>query len=172
VPTLRSTHVEVYLFRRRGRRVEFLALRRAPRSRVLPGVWQPVTGKRHRGERALDCARREVREETGIAPRRWWTLETVTLYFDVGADAAVTLPLFAAEIGAREALRLSDEHDAFRFVSAREAGRLFLWESQRRGLEAVRREVLRGGALARALDVTDRTGGPRARPRRRSNPMT
>jgi len=33
---------------------------------------------------------------------------------------------------------------------------MFLWESQRRGLEAVRREVLRDPRLARALEVKAR----------------
>jgi 8-oxo-dGTP pyrophosphatase MutT (NUDIX family) len=53
--------VEVYVIRRRGRRVEFLALRRAPAG-WLPGVWQPVTGTLRRGERAVSGALREVRE--------------------------------------------------------------------------------------------------------------
>ena len=153
MPALRSTHVEVYLFRRRGRRVEFLLLRRAPGRRVMPGVWQPVTGKRHARESMLAAARREVREETGLAPRRWWALETMTLYPDVASDTIVALPLFAAEVAARAAVRLSREHDASRWVSAAEAARRVLWESQRRGLEAVRREVLRGGRLQAALEI-------------------
>jgi 8-oxo-dGTP pyrophosphatase MutT (NUDIX family) len=155
-----STHVEVYLFRRRARRVEFLALRRAKGRRVLPGVWQPVTGKRLARETARACAAREVFEETGLRPRRWWGLETATLYFDAVADALCVLPLFAAEVGAGDRVRLSDEHDAHRFVSSREAARRFLWESQRRGLDAVRREVLRGGALARALALQPMTFRP------------
>jgi len=154
VSALRSTHVEVYLFRRRGRRVEFLALRRTPSQRVWPGVWQPVTGRRLPRERALACAAREVREETGLEPRRWWALETVTTYFEPASDRFAALPLFAAEIGARATVRLSNEHDAFAFLTAQAAGGRFLWESQRRGLTAVRREVLGPPALARALEVT------------------
>ena len=164
---LRNTHVEVYIFRRRGRRVEFLALRRSRTRRVLPGVWQPVTGKRSGSERSFSCAVREVREETGLVPRRWWGLETLTLYFDETSDSIVALPLFAAEIGPRDRVRLSSEHDAHRFLPAREAGRRFLWEAQRRGLEAVRREVLRGGPLAGALEITQRPAGRSARRARR-----
>ena len=76
-PRSRCPFIEVHLFRRAGRRVEFLCLRRA-RTRRLPGVWQPVTGKRRRGETAFAAARREVREETGLEPRRWWALEEPT----------------------------------------------------------------------------------------------
>src|SRR5438067_13107267 len=69
-----STHVEVYLFRRQAGRVEFLVLRRSPDRRVLPKVWQPVTGKREDDETAHASAMREVREETGLTPKRWWSL--------------------------------------------------------------------------------------------------
>jgi len=152
MPTLQQTHVEVYIFRRVGRRVEFLCLRRSAGS-SLPGVWQPVTGERRSNERAVAAATREMFEETGLRPRYLWALETVTTYFDPATDVVRLLPLFAAEIGPRDPVRLSDEHDAFRFLGSRAAGNRFLWEAQRRGLEAVRREVLVRPALARALEV-------------------
>ena len=145
-------HVEVYVFRRRARRVEFLCLRRAA-GRSLAGVWQPITGKRRGREGAAAAALREFREETGLTARRMWALETVTAYFDPGSNRLSVLPLFAVEVGARERVELSSEHDASRFATARAAGTLYLWESQRRGLEAVRREVLTRRDLARALEL-------------------
>jgi dATP pyrophosphohydrolase len=166
VPPVRSDLIEVYVFRRRGRRVEFLTLRRAA-GRTLPHVWQPVTGKLRRGEGALDAARREVLEETGLKPLRWWALEAVTVYFDPARGVVRMLPLFAAQVGARERPRLSAEHDDHRFLTARAAARRYLWRSQIRALEAVRHEVLVGGRRARALEVTERMtrGGERRRPR-------
>jgi len=171
VPSLRSPFVEVYVFRRVGRRVEFLCLRRVP-GRYLPGIWQPITGKRRRRETSLATARREVFEETGLRPRRWWALESPTLYYDAARDEALALPLFAAEIGPGDVVRLSHEHDDWAFLGARAAGRRFLWEAQRRALEDVRRQVLAGGPLADVVEVTERAarGRPRARsagPRRR-----
>jgi len=160
MPVLISTHVEVYLFRRRGRKVEFLLLQRSPTRRTLPSVWQPVTGKRLPRERMLAAAAREVREETGLEPPRWWGLETMTLYPDHERDAIMAVPLFAAEVDPRSAVRLSREHVALAWLGAREAARRVLWDAQRRGLEAVEREVLRGGPLAAALEVMP------ARPRR------
>jgi dATP pyrophosphohydrolase len=155
VSRLRGAFVEVYVFRRQGRRVQFLCLRRA-RAERLPGVWQPVTGRRRRRESALAAARREVREETGLQPRRWWVLETPTLFLDRRTGEAVVLPLFAAEVPSGAAVRLSREHDADAFLPARAAGRRFLWDAQRRALEDVRRQVLPGGPLADALEVTAR----------------
>ena len=161
MPALKPTQIEVYLFRRRARRVEFLCLRRTAKGR-LPGVWQPVTGGLRRGEGPLAGARREVREETGLVPRRWWALEGVSLYFDASLGRAQVLAVFAAEVGA-EPVRLSGEHSAFAFLGVAAAGRRFLWEAQRRDLASVRREVLRGGKLAHALEITDRMKTARRR---------
>jgi dihydroneopterin triphosphate diphosphatase len=155
VPSLRITHVEVHLFRRRGARVEFLALRRARDRDVLPGIWQPVTGRLDRGERPEAAARREVREETGIEPVRWWWLETLSTWYDADARAVQALPLLVAEIAPDARVTLSDEHDAWAFVTAAEAARRYLWDSQRAALAAVRSQVLRGGPLARALALPE-----------------
>lgn len=140
------------MFRRQVRRVQFLALRRRPGG-SLPGVWQPVTGKLKRGESVARGALREVHEETGLLPRRLWRLERVSAYYDPRKEAIRIITAFAAELPARAPVRISREHTAHRFLTAREAGRRFLWDSQRRGLAAVRAQVLRGGPRARALEI-------------------
>jgi len=61
-------------------------------------------------------------------------------------------------------VKLSKEHSEWRFVSAGTAARLYLWDSQREGLDAVRRQILPGGARARALELT----APGARRSRRA----
>jgi 8-oxo-dGTP pyrophosphatase MutT (NUDIX family) len=127
-------------------------LRRRP-GRSLPGVWQPVTGKLERGETAVEAALREVREETGVRARRLWRLEQVAATLDPKRDVIKVISRFACELGATARVRVSAEHTAHRFVSAREAARHFLWDSQREGLAAVRSQVLRGGPRARALEI-------------------
>jgi dATP pyrophosphohydrolase len=147
------THVEIYLFRRRPA-LRILLLRRAAGRRTLPGVWQPVTGKIRRGERALAAAAREVREETGLEPRRWWALETTSIYFDPIDDCVRVLPLFAAEVTPGARIELSREHDAFRFLEPSRAAARVLWDTQRVGLDALRSQVLARPSLAAALELT------------------
>lgn len=160
----RRNDIEVYVFRRRGRRVEFLCLRRSPRER-LPGVWQPVTGSVRPSERFLEAAVREVREETGLAPLRWWALETVSVYYDAGRDAVRLLPMFAAEAAPAARVVRSREHDDHAWISRRAFAARVLWGMQRRGLDAVRREVLGNPRLAAALEVTGAARAPKAKAR-------
>jgi len=169
VSETRCAFIEVYVFRRRGRRVEFLCLRRG-RVRFLPGVWQPVTGRRGPRERGLAAAVREVREETGLTPLRWWALEAPTIFYDAARDRVRTYPRFAAETGPGDTVRLSREHMDWAFLPAAAAGRRYLWESQRRGLEDVKRQILRGGPLAAALEATELLERPADRARASERP--
>jgi len=160
------------VFRRRGRSAEFLVIRRA-RERTLPGVWQPVTGGIEPGEVAWRAAAREVLEETGLRPLRWWALEHLTVYYEPARDAVHVVPLFAAEVAATDTVRLSHEHDAYAFLAAASAARRVLWESQRRALAAVRAEVIAHAGEASAREITARVAGlslaaPRPRAKRRA----
>lgn len=160
---LRCRQIEVHLFRRRARRAEFLLLRRSA-ERTLPGVWQPVTGGVERGETAWQAAAREVLEETGLTPVRWWALEHLTVFYSPARDAVLALPVFAAEIAWTDPVHLSREHDRYAFVPPAVAARRVLWGTQRAALRAVRDEVFAGGPSAAARDITDRIA---ARPARR-----
>ncbi len=159
--------IEVFLFRRRARRVEFLLLRRAP-DRTLPGIWQPVTGGIEQGEPAYRAAAREVLEETGLTPLRWWALEHLTAFYEPARDTIAMVPVFAAEVDWTDPVQLSHEHDRYAFSSERAAARRMLWQTQRTALAAVRTEVLAGGPNAAAREVTARIAEPATRPRRRA----
>lgn len=156
---VRCRQVEVYLFRRRARRVEILLLRRSP-ERTLPGVWQPVTGGIEKREAAYRAAAREVAEETGLTPLRWWALEHLTVYYEPAKDAVHAVPVFAAEVAWTDPVHLSSEHDRYAFVTEAAAAKRVLWHTQRRALLALRAEVLAAGANASAREVTARIGAP------------
>ena len=136
MPDLAIDKVEVYVFRRRSGRAQFLALRRG-RRKTLPGIWQPVTGKLEPRETPIDAALRELREETGLVPLTLWRLEVTTLCLESTGRRLMALPLFAAEVSPTAAVRLSNEHVESRFMSAAAARRLYLWDSQRKGLDAI-----------------------------------
>ena len=154
------SQVEIHLFRRRRLRTEFLLLRRSP-TRSLAGVWQPVTGGIEPGEAAYAAAVREVREETRLAPLRWWSLEHLTIHYEAGSDLIRVVPVFVAEVAWTDAVHLSAEHDQYAFVPAVLARRRVLWESQRRAMRAIAEEILGGGANADAREITARVAALR-----------
>ena len=159
---LSCTQVEVHVFRRRGKRMELLLIRRSP-ERSLAGVWQPVTGGIERGESALAAALREVREETGLSPVRWWALEHLATFYDPGRDHVRLVPVFAAEVAWTDPVQLSHEHDRYAFLAPAEARRRVLWATQRQAIAALREEVLSGSPGGAAREVTSRIAALSAR---------
>jgi dATP pyrophosphohydrolase len=160
MPSVMTAQIEVHLFRRRRGRAEFLLLRRSP-DRTLGGVWQPITGGIEKGETAWRAAAREVLEETGLRPIRWWALEYLASYYDPARDAVRMVPVFAAEVAWTDTVMLSHEHDRYAFAAPAAAARRVLWGTQRRAMAAVRDEVLAGGAGSAAREITERVAGLR-----------
>src|SRR5215475_11372560 len=100
------TGTVVAVFRRHGDRVEWLVLHRAHRGLDYDGdwAWGSPSGCRLPGEAVEVCAQRELLEETGL------NLEPALLLDDV------RWPVFLVEVPPGAEVRLSAEHDAYRWV--------------------------------------------------------
>ncbi len=136
MPNVRSDLVDVYIVRRAEQHLEFLQLRRAPRpADSLAGTWQPIMGHVESGESAIDTALRELAEEVGLNSGSgdfvaMWALQGVHPYFLASRDAIMLSPRFVAEVSQTWIPKLNAEHDAWRWVPAREVGSSFLWPGQ------------------------------------------
>ncbi len=124
--------------------VEFLLLKRAP-GIWLGGTWQAVHGKIETAETARQAALRELREETGQEPRRFWQLEFVNTFYVAEKDRIVMCAGFAAEVAADAAIRLSDEHTDYRWEPYERALRSYMWPGQRRALREIMEEIVTPG---------------------------
>jgi 8-oxo-dGTP pyrophosphatase MutT (NUDIX family) len=122
----------VVVWRRGESGIEWLVLHRSRRGPAYEGdwAWGPPAGARMPGEPLEDCARRELREETGLE-----------LEVEATACGRAEWPLFAAEAPGGAEVRLSDEHDAFRWLPIEDAAARCLPPRVADGLRAVARTL-------------------------------
>lgn len=104
----------VVVYTRGDRGPLFLVLHRAYAGPDYEGewAWTPPSGARFPGEAIASCARRELKEETG--------LELSLLEVACGSES---WPVYAAKAPPGARIRLSVEHDRFLWVEGAEATR-------------------------------------------------
>ena len=129
----RVAYVDVYVLRPAGGALEVLVLRRSPGGRC-PGSWETVHGHIEPGETPVAAAVRELREETGLVPERFYNASRVESFYVPRLDQIALIPVFAALASAGAAVRLSAEHDALDWLSVSAAAARFAWPRERRAV--------------------------------------
>ena len=82
----------------------------------LSGIWQTVWGKVEQGEKGWQSAHREVIEETGLKPDRFYSADTLETFYEPDLDVVVLAPIFVAFIDTpQEVVLRPEEHDDFRW---------------------------------------------------------
>ena len=140
--------VDCWLFRvvrtaRAVERTEVLLLHRSP-GRILPGLWQCVSGSVERDERISIGALREVEEETGFSAgdiEAFYDLDLVNQFHEPSLDGIVTAACFAARIRPTAEPRLSYEHDDARWLPIDTAYAEVVWPGYRTAIERVRDDL-------------------------------
>lgn len=151
MPELRADVVDVYIARRGTLGIEYLQLLRA--QAPMQNTWQPVMGHIEAGETAVQGAKRELKEETGLAcgddhMLALYALEQTHPFFLAELDCVMMSPRFVAEVRAGwnpslQVLVASGEHTQFRWVPENRVDDGFMWPGQRAALQEASR-VLRG----------------------------
>lgn len=135
--------VDCWLFRVGAQGPEVLLIRRAP-GRILPGLWQCVSGSLEPGERVAAGALREVLEETGFGPATidaFYDLDLVNQFHEPSVDAVVTAAVFALRIRPGVEPTLSHEHDGAQWLTLDDALREVVWPGYRTALERIRDDL-------------------------------
>jgi dihydroneopterin triphosphate diphosphatase len=146
LPAITSRFVDCHIFRRTAGGEEWLVLKRAPHIH-LGGTWQMVSGHLEAGEKAYECAVRELFEETGLRPLHFYQASYVNRFYLAGSDEIVLSPVFAAEVAAHATVDLSEEHTDYSWVSYDEARRRYPWPGQRKAIEVIRAQFLEGSPM-------------------------
>ncbi len=95
----------------------YLALRRGSTDPLYPGLWQAITGTIEPSETAINCAIREIREETGLIPKQVWTIPFVAVFFDPYKDEVNASPIFGVTVDFNQQISISGEHDDYKWLS-------------------------------------------------------
>ena len=136
--------VDVWIFRVAPAGLELLLMRRAA-GRILPGLWQGVSGSLEAGERIAAGALRELGEETGFDEddiEAFYDLDQVNQFHEPSVDAVVTSAVFAVRVRPDAEPVLSHKHDAHRWVTPAEALELIVWPAYRESIARVERDLL------------------------------
>ncbi len=131
--------VDVWIFRIVDGEAQILLMRRSA-DRILPGLWQGVSGRLEDGERVLEGALRELREETGVTQETieaMYDLDFVNQFHFAPADAILTAAVFAVRVGSGTEITLSHEHDAMRWLSLPVARAEVVWPGYRDALDRI-----------------------------------
>ena len=137
--------VDVWVFRvAAGGALELLLLRRSA-GRILPGLWQGVSGSLEPGERVVEGALRELREETGIDAatiEAFYDLDQVNQFHEPTVDAILSAAVFAVQVRPEAEAVFSHEHDMARWLSPAEALSLVIWPAYRESIARIAGDLL------------------------------
>jgi dATP pyrophosphohydrolase len=135
--TVEVSLVDVYVLRPSGSAsMDVLVLRRSATGRC-PGAWETVHGHIEGQEGPVRAGVRELREETGLEPLRFYNVSRVEMFYRHLTDEVSLIPVFGAIIHEAATVTLSGEHDAHRWVTPDEAVSLFAWPRERRAVKDV-----------------------------------
>jgi 8-oxo-dGTP pyrophosphatase MutT (NUDIX family) len=148
VSPFRPDLVDCWIFRvvRSARGVpstEILLMRRAE-GRILPGLWQCVSGSLEDADRVSLGALRELQEETGFGPESieaFYDLDLVNQFHEPSYDAVVTAAVFAVRVRPNAVPRLSNEHDGVRWLPIDDAHAEVVWPGYRTAIERIRDDL-------------------------------
>jgi 8-oxo-dGTP pyrophosphatase MutT (NUDIX family) len=124
-------------------RPEILLIRRAP-GRILPGLWQCVSGSLEAGERVAIGALRELHEETGFGPEAieaFYDLDLVNQFHEPSVDGVMTAAVFAVRLHPDAEPHLSNEHDGAQWHALEEAHSQVIWPGYRTAIERIRDDL-------------------------------
>lgn len=142
---VRVSLIDLYVLRGAGPDLRCLVLRRAAGTRCT-GAWEVVHGHIEPGETPAQAARREMLEETGLTPSRFFNVSRVEAFYQHRSNEVALVPVFAAFVAPGSEPSLGSEHDRAEWLTPAEARARVAWPREARAIEDIVRMLGTGGA--------------------------
>ena len=139
-PKLKIRVIDSYVYKKSDNGFDFLILKRA-NTKIYEHLWQGVAGKIEKNEKSWQAAIRELKEETGLNPRKIFIADHVSKFYEAHQDRINFVPVFGIEVN-NEKVVLSDEHCDYKWVDFETASSLLVWNGQKKGIHAVNQMLL------------------------------
>lgn len=128
--------IDVYPYCLTGDHIKYLLLHRSS-DHIYSNQWRMVGGKVIEGEKSWEAGLRELNEETGNEPIRFWTIPSINHFYDHESDQIFHIPAFAAQLKAESTIILNDEHDNYQWINYDEIRELIYWPEQLKMFEII-----------------------------------
>lgn len=128
---MNSNLIDLYAYRIESGIPQFLMLKRSE-GKIYAGQWRMIGGKVLEGENSWSAAKRELYEETGAHPLKFWSVPTINHFYEFSTDTVHLIPAFAAEVNGRREIVLDDEHTEFTWIPSAEVESYVYWPEQAR----------------------------------------
>lgn len=136
MPEILSKYIECYVYRETPDGIKYLLLKRSKTKEPYPGIWQIVTGRFEKNEKAYETALREVKEETGLNPVKCFAAPKINEFYTPHNDKIYLIPVFVVYVE-NEIVILSNEHTEYEWCSYTEAFKKVHWYSQKENLKII-----------------------------------
>jgi dATP pyrophosphohydrolase len=154
MPKIVCNIIEVCVFKFENTEPLYLMLRRSQNETLYPDAWQIVTGSIESGETAVQGALRELKEETGFIPVKFWVVPHVNTFYSAQNDAVNHTVVFAAQVGPALDVVLSQEHSHYGWYTIEKAKATCVWPGQVNALDVVHEYIVRGKEASSLSEIT------------------
>jgi len=102
-----------------------------------------VSGRIEHGEKGWEAALREIKEETGLTPDRFYSANTLEAFYEVNQNCINLIPVFVGFIDTGKEVQLSHEHSEYKWITADEAKDYLVFSHQEDMLRTIERLFVR-----------------------------
>lgn len=112
--------IQVHVIVANDNEIRHLALKRSDSCKLYPTMWQTITGKVEENEHALDAAKRELQEESGLVTEQWYKIPFLGGFYDMKRNTVESVPSFAVVFNNFIEVKISDEHSEYSWIKTTE----------------------------------------------------